>query len=343
MFPPRSSFVAIKRKCEVVFQIVYNLIHNGQRKTPLHKVISQSIHDTYKSKSLIQMFNPLELWISYDDLERTDVAISQEIINLAWPNRVPVPKNIGTSSIIHGATDNFDHEENTLSEIGGSHDPILVLFQKPGVKNTTEKISTKSVNICGMSANKRSLSETINCQTLIKRGAFSIRDTVPANFKPARPPDLNHICMKSQKHYETWLTTRHLSNKIGEIENIPSFSAMNSFLHGTSATKTNVAFTQIAFYHTLQQNVIPSILLCVIFMMFSFRSSSHMVALVRLRCVSVDKRTRVFRPCTLWQHISGFRGFSYGESCDRMSWKILGRYQNRFNSRRKQSLWFRKC
>ena len=83
MFPPRSSFVTIKRKCEVVFQIVYNLIHNGQRKTPLHKVISQSIHDKYKSKSLIQMFNPLELWISYDDLERTDVAISQEIINLA--------------------------------------------------------------------------------------------------------------------------------------------------------------------------------------------------------------------------------------------------------------------
>ena len=42
--------------------------------------------------------------------------------------------------------DNFDHEENTLSGIGGSHDTILVLFQKPGMKDTTEKISTRSVN-----------------------------------------------------------------------------------------------------------------------------------------------------------------------------------------------------
>ena len=76
MFPSRSSFVAIKRKCEVVFQIVYNLIHNGQRETPLHTVISQSIHDTYKSKSLMQMLNGLALWISYDNLERVDVAIT---------------------------------------------------------------------------------------------------------------------------------------------------------------------------------------------------------------------------------------------------------------------------
>ena len=54
--------------------------------------------------------------------------------------------------------DNFDHEENTLLEIGGSHDTILVLFQKPGMRDTTEKMSTKSINISGMSANKKSLS-----------------------------------------------------------------------------------------------------------------------------------------------------------------------------------------
>ena len=153
MFLPRRSSVAINKKCEVFFQIVHNLIHKGQRKTPFHTVISQSIHDSCKSKCLIQMFNRLELCNSYDDLERVDIAITQEIINLAGPNRVPVPKNINSSSIIHGAMDKSDHEENTLSGIGGSHDTILVLFQKPGMKDTTEKISTKSVNICGMSAN----------------------------------------------------------------------------------------------------------------------------------------------------------------------------------------------
>ena len=68
MFPTRRSSVAIKRKCEVVFQIAYDLIHNDQRKTLHHTVISQSIYDTCKSKNLIQMFNRLGLCISYEDL-----------------------------------------------------------------------------------------------------------------------------------------------------------------------------------------------------------------------------------------------------------------------------------
>ena len=38
------------------------------------------------------MFNRLALYISYDDLERVDIVITQKIINLAGPNRVTVPK-----------------------------------------------------------------------------------------------------------------------------------------------------------------------------------------------------------------------------------------------------------
>ena len=108
--------------------------------------------------------------------------------------------------------DNFDHEGNTLSGIIGSHDTILELFQNPGMKDTLEKISTKPVNICGMSADKRSLSQTLDCQTLIRRGAFPNRGTIPVNFKPAQTPDLNYICMESQNHYQAWLTIRYFSN-----------------------------------------------------------------------------------------------------------------------------------
>ena len=99
------------------------------------------------------MFNRLRLYISCDDPERVDISITQEIISLVGPNRVPVPKNIISTSIIHDAMGNFDHDENTLSKIGGSHDTILVLFQKLGMKDTIEKIGMKSANICGISAN----------------------------------------------------------------------------------------------------------------------------------------------------------------------------------------------
>ena len=47
------------------------------------------------------MFNRLGLRISLDNLDRVDLAITQEIINLAGPNRVPVPKNILIMKKIH--------------------------------------------------------------------------------------------------------------------------------------------------------------------------------------------------------------------------------------------------
>ena len=66
--------------------------------------------------------------------------------------------------------------------------------------------------------------------------------------------------MKSQSHYKTWLATQYFSNKIGEIENIPSFSAMNSFLHDTSATKTKIAFTPILPYVAKKYDTIHTVM-----------------------------------------------------------------------------------
>ena len=45
--------------------------------------------------------------------------------------------------IIHGTMDNFDHEENTKSGIGGSHDTILMMFQssKGRLNNSQSQIS----------------------------------------------------------------------------------------------------------------------------------------------------------------------------------------------------------
>ena len=51
LFPAHSSSESIRRKCDVIFQIVVNIINDGQHKTPLHTAIAQSIHDTCKSKN----------------------------------------------------------------------------------------------------------------------------------------------------------------------------------------------------------------------------------------------------------------------------------------------------
>ena len=43
--------------------------------------------------------------------------------------RVPLPSQFDPSMFTIVAFDNFDHEENTLSGIGGSHDTVSILMQ----------------------------------------------------------------------------------------------------------------------------------------------------------------------------------------------------------------------
>ena len=170
---------------------------------------------------------------------------------------MPVPKNINSSSIIHGAMDNFDHEENTLSGIGGSHNTILVLFQKPDMVEIQEEISKKPEDISKLSANKRSLSCILDCQTLIRTGNFCSRVEISADFQQKLPPDMTQIIDRSKGHYETWVASRDFSNKTNQ--SFPSFSTGNSFFQDTSTRKTKIAFTPILPYVATEYDTIHSV------------------------------------------------------------------------------------
>ena len=45
--------------CDLVFQIFYNLLYRGYRKTPLQVLIAQTIHDISRSKLAVTIFNQL--------------------------------------------------------------------------------------------------------------------------------------------------------------------------------------------------------------------------------------------------------------------------------------------
>ena len=126
LYRPQSE--NIKRKCGTIFQIIFYLVHSSKKKTPLHASLCESIHDICRSKNLIQTMNRIGLYMSYDELQRTDMNLAQRTIDSAGRYRVPIPPVTRDSTIIQGAMDNF---ENTSSGIGGSHDTILMLFQNP--------------------------------------------------------------------------------------------------------------------------------------------------------------------------------------------------------------------
>jgi len=113
MFPNREKSDRIKRKCDTIFQIVYNLVHNSTKVSPQSILIAQAVHDLTRSKKLIDMLHRLGICITYKSLLSIDIAAANRIIEKTGVNRVPVGDS--PNAIIHGAMDNFDHEENTLS------------------------------------------------------------------------------------------------------------------------------------------------------------------------------------------------------------------------------------
>ena len=71
----------------------------------------------------------LGLCICYDQLERIHFGPVQPIIDKTASNRTPVLLSID-NSVIHGAINDFDHDEGTLSGMVAGHDTILMLLQK---------------------------------------------------------------------------------------------------------------------------------------------------------------------------------------------------------------------
>ena len=82
LFPQRNRSEYMIRKCDTIFQIVFNLVHSCRKKVPLHISISQGIHDKCRSKQLIQILNKLELCINYDELKRIKCSLANEIMNI---------------------------------------------------------------------------------------------------------------------------------------------------------------------------------------------------------------------------------------------------------------------
>jgi len=115
LFPRRQESTQNQQKCDTIFQMVYNLLHNSSKVSPQSVIISKTVHDLTRSKKLVEMFNHLGICVNYKSLLDIDIAAANRIIAEAGRNRVTVGPSIIPGSIIQGAMDKFDHEENTLS------------------------------------------------------------------------------------------------------------------------------------------------------------------------------------------------------------------------------------
>ena len=109
-------------------QTLYFILHNGRRRTPLHIMNAQAIHEASKSKTLITSFNHFSLSVNYDELLRYHNNLAKLTVESSRGN-VPLPSHFDPGNFTTAAFDNFDHEECTSSGIGGTYGTVAVLFQ----------------------------------------------------------------------------------------------------------------------------------------------------------------------------------------------------------------------
>ena len=141
------------RQVQGLIQTMYYILHCGRKRTPMHMMNSQAIYEACKSATLITSFNRYGLCSSYDEVLRHHNDMGRFTVESS-SDEVPFPSHFSSSQFTIAAFDNFDHNEATLSGIGGCHDTVSVLFQddngpkveKPRISETKTEHGPKTFN-----------------------------------------------------------------------------------------------------------------------------------------------------------------------------------------------------
>ena len=239
-----------QRKLLALFQILFFIVNKGRKRTPFHLMKSEAIYNTCKSKTLISSLNHFGLGVSYDEVLRyhTDmVAYISEISE----NKIPLPSQFDPTLFTIGAFDNFDHEESSLSGIGGSHDTVMILMQdKPDAD--MENSGKPNISETGVVHGPRQFTEELACQKITdyikpaKRPPPIPADyTVPRGLYNMDQTEREVIRAKDVAWTVSRLDLSDLENGVQEVcefQEMPSWSSFNSLLTEEDIAKKTLGF-----------------------------------------------------------------------------------------------------
>ena len=252
-------------KTKTLLQIMYYNIHHGTRKTPFHMMVGESIHEKCRSKTLITSLNHAGLSVSYNEVIRHHHNLAQYAVKQS-PFQVPMPSHFKADSFTIGAFDNFDHEEATLSGVGGSHDTVCVLFQEKPVETPVKPCLSETEVSRGMKA----IQELLPCQKLQFYLKPAKRPDLPSNYKV-----ILDLFTMNEDEYENsdklWHFSRiahtilHCFENSSPEENleqsVPSWSAFNALCSKEELQQKHVGFLPVIPYPVTQHATVYTALM----------------------------------------------------------------------------------
>ena len=252
-----SAHLSKLRKVKSIFQVLYSMVHNGKRRTPLHLMCAEGIHATCKSKTLITSLNHLGISVSYDEILRyqTDLA---SFVCTNGSDDVPLPSHLNSEKFTTAAFDNFDHEEATLSGLSGTHDTVSVLYQ-----DKSDGIQRKSrISGTGVLHGSKSFQKTIKCQELKDFFKPTKKGEIPIDYSVSNST-LNEGCSTEGKDLAWSLARMNLSNieeglikQDNNEQQMPCWSAFNSVVTDEKLPEMIVGFLPILPHPVTQYNTV---------------------------------------------------------------------------------------
>ena len=241
---------AKRRKIMAMYQIMFYIVNNGEKKTPLHVINAEMIHDTCRSKILITGFNHLGLCMSHPELLRYHKDLASYILSKS-SNDVPLRSHFHTDIHTTAAFDNFDHNEHTPSGLGSSHDTVSILIQdKPNGIQRKPNISETSVQ-----HGCKTFVGPLPCQNLLEFHKSSKKIEIPNDYDPVMKlftvtdPEYEDI---KKIDYAWELSRLDLSNEsvksYSDVQTMPSWSSFNSVVSDKKRKVQQVGFLPVLPY-----------------------------------------------------------------------------------------------
>ena len=128
--PFASPQTARAVKVKSLYQMVYYILHNGKKKTPLHVMIGHHTYDKCKSREVITSLNRVGVSTSYNEVRRARSNLANYCFEKSEENSVPIPSHFVNDEFTLAQMDNFDHSgRSSLSGTHSNHDTVMTLIQ----------------------------------------------------------------------------------------------------------------------------------------------------------------------------------------------------------------------
>ena len=139
----------------ITFSLAQDLVYNatgGKNWTPKHIGLASTLHQTTRSKELVQLFHNAGHTVSYENVLQIDTALAKITLkSMNMTNGAVIPLNLVSNRFIHFTCDNIDINDSSLDGKNSFHATQVAAWQRGpalnmGLQNMTSlKESTTRV------------------------------------------------------------------------------------------------------------------------------------------------------------------------------------------------------